>query len=540
MKTAQAVSVGVASDTGLERAVNEDRVYVDEALGIFLVVDGIGGQAAGEKAAEIAARVIPAQLASLQGGPNDRVRRAITEANNEIFRLAQHNEEWHGMACVMTLVLAHEDRITVGHVGDTRLYLAWDGKLRKLTPDHAPVGEWEDLGELTEEEAMHHPRRHEVFRDVGSRPREAGEEDFIEIRSFPFREDAAFLLCSDGLSDAVTASETSAIIETYDGNPEEIARRLVEAANRAGGKDNVSVIFVVGPEFAGAASRAMQEARTRHAITRPRRGLHRWRRLAERALWLLAGIAIGALLWEGVSRVGIQVPAPEPAVRAPATPPPIDPADPRAIQKAMATARAGETIVAPAGQFLGPIELKDGVTLLSANPGGAVIHVDPAGSGPDAGIAVVARGLRSGRLSGFRIVGDAALPLALGVLIENSSLEIDDLEIAGARDCGIRVDGSSRGVLRSSYIHDNSGCGVRIGAESAPRLAGNRISANGVVAAKDARRPGIEIHSPAQPLIENNIIRGNGRPGFGDIPSSVEDEIRGRNVTDEGRLHGKG
>ena len=85
------------------------------------------------------------------------------------------------MACVLTLVVAHDDRVTVGHVGDSRLYLAWNGVLRKLTADHSPVGELEDIGKLTEDEAMRHPRRNEVFRDVGSRLRDPHEEEFIEI-----------------------------------------------------------------------------------------------------------------------------------------------------------------------------------------------------------------------------------------------------------------------------------------------------------------------------------------------------------------------
>src|ERR1700683_2260941 len=181
MSTATLWRAGGHSDPGLERATKEDRVYVDEAGGIFLVVDGIGGQAAGEKAAEIAVRVISSELALASGSPEESVRRSIVAANNEINQLAENNPEWHGMACVLTLAMAHDDRITVGHVGDSRLYLAWDGNLRKVTSDHSPVGEREDMGELTEEQAMRHPSRNQIFRDVGSKPREPYEEDFIEV-----------------------------------------------------------------------------------------------------------------------------------------------------------------------------------------------------------------------------------------------------------------------------------------------------------------------------------------------------------------------
>ena len=156
------------------RAENQDRAYADDELGIFLVVDGLGGHAAGEKAAETAVDMVRAEMAQADGDPRDRIRRAITAANNRIFEEAAENETWRGMACVLTLAVIDDDRVIVGHVGDSRLYLTWNGAIRKLTSDHSPVGEREDAGELTEPEAMAHPRRHEVFRDVGSRRRAAG------------------------------------------------------------------------------------------------------------------------------------------------------------------------------------------------------------------------------------------------------------------------------------------------------------------------------------------------------------------------------
>ncbi len=286
---------GTASDTGRHRSNNEDRVYADESRGIFLVVDGVGGHAAGEKAAETAIEVIPQQLEALKGGLEDRIRGAITAANNRIFELSQENEDWRGMACVLTLAVLEDDRVTVGHVGDSRLYLVWDGNLKKLTPDHSPVGELEDQGELTEAEAMTHPRRNEVFRDVGLHLHEPTDDHFIEIKSCAFHTEAALLLCSDGLSDVLTSSEIGTIIETFDGDPEHVARQLVEAANQAGGKDNVSVIFVAGPEFVGSASKTMAEARTRHAITRQRGSSRHWKKWLTRATWFIAGIITGII-----------------------------------------------------------------------------------------------------------------------------------------------------------------------------------------------------------------------------------------------------
>jgi serine/threonine protein phosphatase PrpC len=303
MKTMTGSRAGIASDPGLQRPTNEDRVYVDEDAGVFLVVDGLGGHAAGEKAAETAVQTIAEHLAESHRPVADRVRSAIAAANNRIYELARDNQEWAGMACVLTLAVAHDDKVTFGHVGDSRLYLVWNGTVRKLTSDHSPVGEREDQGELTEQEAMLHPRRHEIFRDVGSRPREADDEQFIETRSLLFRPDAALLLCSDGLSDALTSAEISEVIERYDGDAERVALELVDAANEASGKDNISVVFVAGPDFLGVGSKAMLDARTRHSITRTRRRSKLRRLLVSRLPWLIAGILLGMLLWAQIGKI---------------------------------------------------------------------------------------------------------------------------------------------------------------------------------------------------------------------------------------------
>ena len=301
---------GAASDRGLQRSENQDRSYVDDERGIFLVVDGLGGHAAGEKAAESAVEAIRSELEKRAGeDATDRVRAAIAAANNHIYQLAEENPDWTGMACVLTLAVMDGERVVIGHVGDSRLYLIWNGTIRKLTADHSPVGELEDRGELSERDAMSHPRRHEVFRNVGSHRRAADEEEFIEIKEFLMKPDAAFLLCSDGLSDQVASREILDLIERYDGNSDAVARELVDAANRAGGRDNVTAIFVAGSEFIGAESPAMAEARVRHSITRPRMveptkkvgfGLRLFRILTSRTAFLIYGFVLGvalALVW---------------------------------------------------------------------------------------------------------------------------------------------------------------------------------------------------------------------------------------------------
>ena len=174
-----------ASDPGRVRSNNEDAFHIDPERGIFLVVDGIGGQAAGEKAAEIAVERVRARLERQTGTTEQRIREAITMANNEILRAARGNPEWEGMACVLTVAVLENGSAVVGHVGDSRLYQIRRGEIRKITHDHSPVGEREDSRELTEADAMRHPRRNEVFRDVGSEEHAPDDADFIELQRFP-------------------------------------------------------------------------------------------------------------------------------------------------------------------------------------------------------------------------------------------------------------------------------------------------------------------------------------------------------------------
>ncbi|HEY7388586.1 MAG TPA: protein phosphatase 2C domain-containing protein [Bryobacteraceae bacterium] len=284
---------GAATDAGLVRRRNEDRYWMDPAEGVFLVVDGLGGHPAGELAAEIAVREIRESLGEAKTAGADaeeRLRAAILRANNRIFERARQNNEARGMGCVLTLALVEDGEVTIGHVGDARLYLVWRGAMRKLTSDHSPVGEEEDAGELTEEEAMLHPRRNEVYRDVGSRLRTADEDGFIEIRKCRFRPDAAILLCSDGVTDQLTLARVREIIGRYDGDPERVAREIVEAANEAGGKDNATALFVAGPAFGSSHERTRLRLPTTR-ITGP------GRRIAGRLLYLAYGLLIGMLVW---------------------------------------------------------------------------------------------------------------------------------------------------------------------------------------------------------------------------------------------------
>ncbi len=242
------------TDRGRVREKNEDEFICDNELKLYAVIDGIGGHAAGEKAAEIAKDLIIKRMKRQTGTPAERLREAITLANNEIYEQALSNPEWRGMACVLTVALVGDDRMTIGHVGDTRLYLLGNGKVEKVTPDHSPVGEREDAGALSEIEAMRHPRRNEIYRDVGSELHVPEDENFIDIIEAPLDPDAAIMLCSDGLSDLVTREEIARIENQYADSPDTVVEALIRAANDAGGKDNVTVVYVPGRSRADAVS----------------------------------------------------------------------------------------------------------------------------------------------------------------------------------------------------------------------------------------------------------------------------------------------
>jgi serine/threonine protein phosphatase PrpC len=499
-RSAAAFLVGTATDIGRKREKNEDRAYADEAAGIFLVVDGMGGRAAGEQAADIAIGMIPTELERAKGPIETRVRTAITAANNEIFHRAQTRPDWKGMACVLTLAVAHEDKLVVGHVGDSRLYLAWTGRLRKLTADHSPVGEREDRGDLTEEEAMRDPLRNVVFRDVGSRPHEPLDEGFIETRTYPFRPDAAFLLCTDGLSDSLTNAAINAVVQRYDGDPQQIAQQLVEAANDAGGQDNISVIFVAGPEFQGSEGRVVAEARARHSVTRMRRSGWLTKAMGKLA-WLIAGAVLGAAGWAEVERFLIPavVGVPQSARID------VDAASPDALRAALRAAKPGSIIAVAPGIYNGPLELRDGVTIENAKLGDAPVLRG----------LVLARDVRDARIDGLHIeAGDGN-----GLVFRNSTVEVNDTEITGASGCGIRIEGASQIRLRADSIHDNQ-CGLMIEGASSVRLTGSRIAQN---------RTAFEIHVPGQLSADGNSIDRNGTVLAGDDADAVLAGLRQHN-----------
>ena len=465
------------TDVGRKRSSNEDRLFVDAARGVFVVVDGVGGHAAGETAADTAISVLARALTRDTEPAAARLRHAITDANNEIHRLAGTRPEWHGMACVLTAAVVSGPRVAVGHVGDSRLYRLLDGRLEKVTPDHSPVGVREDARELSEFEAMRHPRRNEVFRDVGSEPHASTDGDFVFVTEVDYPEGAALLLCSDGLTDLVPSETIRQIALTHSGAPEAVARALVAAANEAGGKDNVTVIYVERGD-PGARSRA-RAPRTQDAADRfvapsapaaaPRSG--RSHRVLTVLVAGLAGLAAGIL----GARSG-WLPGGAAAVFAPATPAVVVVRASESIAAALAQAAPGTSVIVEPGEYRERLVLRDNVRVISREPRAATLRLPAAASEGDA--AVVAVGISHAELTGFRIVGDASTPLGVGVIVRNASVPLSDLEISGATSAAVDLGPGEGTTLAGSRIHQNPGAAVIVRSGATGRIAHSVFRAN--------------------------------------------------------------
>jgi serine/threonine protein phosphatase PrpC len=535
MPAATALRAAADSDVGLHRDANEDRVHVDLTRGLFLVIDGVGGHAAGGTAADLALATIRTRLERETGTIVDRARQAIALANNEIHRAAQLRPEWNGMACVLTLVIVDDGCAVVGHVGDTRLYKLRHDRIDKITRDHSPVGEREDSNEISELEAMHHPRRNEVYRDVGSDLHEPDDPDFIDVRQIAFEADAALLLCSDGLTDLVDSSALYGIIRRCAGQPELVVKELIGAANVAGGRDNVSAVYVEGERFA---STVWREPRAAAEITR--RGIARstigdddqtqgpaphGRKTAPRraaaAVIALTAATVAAALLRPWSHVGIvQGASPTPPATSAAT---IPVRAGESIAAAVARATPGSVVLVEPGEYRETVTLKSDVRIVSRVPRAATIRLSGSASEGDA--AVVAVGVTGAELAGFRIVGDAATPLGTGVLVRGSLASLVDIEVSGAVNAAIAFDGMSFAAVLASDVHDNPGAALTIHSAS-PRIAHNVFMRNGT--SERVHRPFI-IDGGADPRFTGNIFHDVGRDAVGDPGDGRRERFGGDN-----------
>ena len=241
------------TDPGKVRGHNEDCVESRPELGIVVLADGMGGYNAGEVASGMATSAISAGIAgtwtrdSLKGLDRDAamalsqtvVQEQTSKANAAIYNAAQKDPHCAGMGTTLVVCLFYDNFLTVGHVGDSRLYRMRKDVLEQVTRDHSLLQEQIDSGLITKEDARSSHNKNLVTRAVGIDP-----EVEAEVHSYDVLPDDIFLLCSDGLNDMIEDEEIQMTLIALQSNLELSAQQLVQAANDAGGRDNVSVILV--------------------------------------------------------------------------------------------------------------------------------------------------------------------------------------------------------------------------------------------------------------------------------------------------------
>lgn len=236
-----------ALDTGRARSNNEDAVGVDESLALAVLADGMGGYNAGEVASAMAVTHMCQGVAGWLAAPvllrdDAQVRAALQacaqRANRAVFEAANSRAEYAGMGTTLVAALFEPGRVWVGHIGDSRAYRLRAGRLEQLSRDHSLLQEQIDAGLLTPEEASYSMNRNLVTRAVGVEPEVA-----LEVAAHELRVGDTVLLCSDGLSDMLPDGDIAQVMRTSD-TLAATAQALVDAANAAGGRDNISVVLV--------------------------------------------------------------------------------------------------------------------------------------------------------------------------------------------------------------------------------------------------------------------------------------------------------
>jgi len=230
---------------GRVRSQNEDSIACDAGAGFAILADGMGGYNAGEVASGIAVTVLAEKLKSVWlTGVYDQdsskpIQTAIEEANAAIYRMAQSQPQCLGMGTTLVFALFHDNRITVAHVGDSRLYRYRHERLEQITHDHSLLQEQINLGLVSREDARHSPNKNLLTRALG-----IGSVVDVEIQEHDVLPGDIYLLCSDGLNDMVDDEEIRHTLNLPELPLELAAQRLVQIANNNGGRDNISVILV--------------------------------------------------------------------------------------------------------------------------------------------------------------------------------------------------------------------------------------------------------------------------------------------------------
>jgi PPM family protein phosphatase len=222
------------TDTGRQRRENEDCAFARAP--VFVVADGMGGAQAGEVAARIAVDAFSHGLPD-SGSAEERLASRVQEANQRIWEQSRTRREQAGMGTTLTAAYLEDSELAIAHVGDSRAYLFRDGSLRRLTQDHSLVDELVRRGKLTEEQAAEHPQRSIITRALGAEPTVE-----VDTWTYPVRPGDVILLCSDGLTSMVPEERVEEILRASV-DLKVAAQQLIDEANSAGGRDNITVVL---------------------------------------------------------------------------------------------------------------------------------------------------------------------------------------------------------------------------------------------------------------------------------------------------------
>jgi PPM family protein phosphatase len=245
------------TDTGRVREHNEDTIASDVDVGLLVLADGMGGYNAGEVASGIAVKTITnlvreglarEDLGALDKAtgltrPSIVLRDAITRANKIIYQTARSQAECEGMGTTVVAALFYDNRISIAHVGDSRLYRQRGSQISQVTMDHSLLQELVDRGFYSPEEAQRAANKNYVTRALGVEPQVE-----VEVQEHPVDKGDIFILCSDGLSDMVEDEDIRLTISTFGANLDTVAKQLIQLANENGGRDNVSVVLAQAVE----------------------------------------------------------------------------------------------------------------------------------------------------------------------------------------------------------------------------------------------------------------------------------------------------
>jgi PPM family protein phosphatase len=248
------IEFGAQTDLGRARENNEDSFAVAPELNLFVLSDGMGGLAAGEAASRLTTETVVGHCRAAASNPSlpligeylpglsessNRLASAIRTANREVYATAQSHKEKRGMgATVVAVCIVDAERVSVAHVGDSRVYRLRGDEFAQITEDHSFVGDQVRRGLMTRQEAAQSNMQSVLLRALGVEP-----EVQVDITEKDLMEGDTFLLCSDGLTRELSNAQISATLTEIE-NPQHAAEQLIDLANQAGGGDNITAVVV--------------------------------------------------------------------------------------------------------------------------------------------------------------------------------------------------------------------------------------------------------------------------------------------------------